>query len=182
MSTHGASSHSLRLSKAVKVMNEAMLRQFEKGVLEHDPIKAHEAGADSFLFHGTKEELVPNIQAEGLSMQFASPGMLGQGLYGAPDPRKSEKCVRSLPLPCAVRTTSSNWLPPPPASTPQRYNMGVAAGTLVLVEQGMASSCSSVVSTCQHAAGLSHQRVMLKIIRLTSSASMATHGSWCCGC
>ena len=31
-----------------------------------------------------------NIQADGLSLDFAAAGMLGNGLYGAPDPRKSE--------------------------------------------------------------------------------------------
>ena len=43
---------------------------------------------------GTGQERCPeqaglNIQAEGLKIQFAANGMLGRGLYGAPDPNKS---------------------------------------------------------------------------------------------
>ena len=35
-----------------------------------------------------------NIQAEGLSIRYAAQGMLGRGLYGAPDPRKSlQYCI-----------------------------------------------------------------------------------------
>jgi hypothetical protein len=35
-----------------------------------------------------------NIQATGLQVRFASEGMLGKGLYGAPDPRKSYSYIR----------------------------------------------------------------------------------------
>lgn len=33
---------------------------------------------------------MPNIQATGLQTRFAADGMLGNGVYGAPDPRKSK--------------------------------------------------------------------------------------------
>ena len=47
--------------------------------------------ADAFLFHGCPQASATNIQTDGLCMSFASNGMLGRGLYGAPDPRKSER-------------------------------------------------------------------------------------------
>ena len=55
-----------------------------------DPLSAHSAHADTLLFHGTSEAAVANIQATGRpTIAFAADGMLGRGIYGAPDPRKS---------------------------------------------------------------------------------------------
>lgn len=47
------------------------------------------AACDTLLFHGCSQEAATNIQAAGLKLAFAASGMLGKGLYGAPDPRKS---------------------------------------------------------------------------------------------
>ena len=44
---------------------------------------------DALLFHGTNEANVANIMAGGLKLKFAKAGMLGAGIYGAPDPRKA---------------------------------------------------------------------------------------------
>ena len=52
--------------------------------------KASRSG-DTFLFHGCSQESATNVQADGLKIRYASNGMLGRGLYGAPDPRKSEQ-------------------------------------------------------------------------------------------
>ena len=52
------------------------------------------AGGDTLLFHGCSQEAATNIQADGLKLSFAAQGMLGTGLYGAPDPRKSLQYCR----------------------------------------------------------------------------------------
>ena len=58
------------------------------GALHSVPLNAHQKG-DALLFHGCSQEAATNIQTEGLQLRFAAHGMLGQGLYGAPDPNKS---------------------------------------------------------------------------------------------
>ena len=79
----------LHIGSAVKVVNNAALQAFVSGkTLVKDAIRAHRV-ADSFLFHGCPQPVAANIQADGLKMSFAASGMLGRGLYGAPDPRKS---------------------------------------------------------------------------------------------
>eukprot|EP00966_Prymnesium_polylepis_P035420 822627-Prymnesium_polylepis.1 len=52
---------------------------------------------DTFLFHGCPQESATNIQADGLKIRYAASGMLGRGLYGAPDPRKSEQFCKTSP-------------------------------------------------------------------------------------
>jgi hypothetical protein len=81
----------LRIFSIVRVENRARLQAFHRG---HDvhlrPADAHRQGTDTWLFHGCSREAASNIQAEGLLLRFArQDGMLGQGLYGAPNPRKS---------------------------------------------------------------------------------------------
>ena len=52
---------------------------------------------DTFLFHGCTQESATNIQADGLKIRYAANGMLGRGLYGAPDPRKSAQFCKDSP-------------------------------------------------------------------------------------
>ena len=42
---------------------------------------------DTLLFHGCSQEAATNVMATGLLLSFAAQGMLGKGLYGAPDPQ-----------------------------------------------------------------------------------------------
>ena len=53
--------------------------------------RAGKEGKDTFLFHGCPPDAMTNISAEGLQLKFVGKNgtMLGAGLYGAPDPRKS---------------------------------------------------------------------------------------------
>ncbi len=79
----------LHIGSAVKVVNNSCLQAFVSGKgLVKDALRAHRV-ADSFLFHGCPQAVAANIQSDGLKMSFAANGMLGRGLYGAPDPRKS---------------------------------------------------------------------------------------------
>ena len=83
-----------------KVINQTRLKAFvstraQVARLELNPIRAHIDGDDSFLFHGCAEGDVANIQSSGLLLRFAKDGMLGRGLYGAPDPRKAESYCRN---------------------------------------------------------------------------------------
>jgi hypothetical protein len=81
---------SLQVVSAWKVVNAVQLQAFRSAwSFDISACRSHRQG-DSFLFHGCPENSAPNIQAEGLKMHYASAGMLGRGLYGAPDPRKSE--------------------------------------------------------------------------------------------
>jgi len=87
----GAVGPNLRLGKVVKIENERALKAFvTAGGVQADPLDAHRQGVDAFLFHGCPQVAAPNIEAEGLRLSFAAHGMLGRGLYGAPDPRKSK--------------------------------------------------------------------------------------------
>lgn len=80
----------LRIVSAVQVQNPSTLKAFQGcTAFDLDPFKARHAQGDTLLFHGCSQEAATNIQAEGLKMAYAAPGMLGKGLYGAPDPRKS---------------------------------------------------------------------------------------------
>ncbi len=79
----------LQVVSKVRVMNAKALRAFvTAGALHFEPFNAHQKG-DALLFHGCSQEAATNIQTEGLQLRFAAHGMLGQGLYGAPDPNKS---------------------------------------------------------------------------------------------
>jgi len=90
----GAST-SLTVESAVMVVNADRLRSYlaASPAADTSPVRAHRKG-DGLLFHGCPEAAVANIQSDGLRMRFASSGMLGRGLYGAPDPRKSYSYCR----------------------------------------------------------------------------------------
>ena len=81
----------------VKVENAQALSNFQSSnSFEINPLQAHGRHCDTLLFHGCKPESVANIQATGLLLERAADGMLGTGLYGAPDPRKAfNYCGRS---------------------------------------------------------------------------------------
>ena len=88
----------LRIESIVKVENVATLSRFQSaGSFDFDPLRAHRqrGGSDTLLFHGCPKERGLNIQATGLLLPYAGNGMLGRGLYGAPDPRKSAHYCRS---------------------------------------------------------------------------------------
>ena len=86
----------LRVASAVMVQKETALRAFKKSsTFNIDPLQAYQhakryGGCDTLLFHGCSQEAAANIEHEGLLLQYAVPGMLGKGLYGAPDPNKSK--------------------------------------------------------------------------------------------
>ena len=80
----------LRIVDMIKVENVKALSKFQSSdSFEIAPLQAHRRHCDTLLFHGCKKESVGNIQATGLLIGRANTGMLGAGLYGAPDPRKS---------------------------------------------------------------------------------------------
>jgi len=86
----------LRIASAWKVTNGATLRGFASaGSFDIDPLQAHTRGGDTLLLHGCSQEAATNVMATGLLLSFAAHGMLGRGLYGAPDPRKSVQCCKS---------------------------------------------------------------------------------------
>lgn len=60
------------------------------GAVQH-PDYGHKI--ETFLFHGSDEQNMGNIHSEGLksTMPAAHGTMLGRGVYGAPDPRKSKQ-------------------------------------------------------------------------------------------
>lgn len=80
----------LRIESIVKVENDQTLSRFQStGSFDIRPLQAHQQRCDTLLFHGCPQERGLNIQATGLLLRHAGNGMLGRGLYGAPDPRKS---------------------------------------------------------------------------------------------
>lgn len=80
----------LHIQSAVKVVNNACLHAFASAQRSDiNALKASKSKSDSYLFHGCSQGSATNIQADGLRIGFAANGMLGRGLYGAPDPRKS---------------------------------------------------------------------------------------------
>ena len=87
----------LRVEAAVRVINDRALSSFvSTSTFDINPMRAHPCKADTLLFHGTSEAVVANIQATGRPcMGFAAQGMLGRGIYGAPDPRKSLQYCRN---------------------------------------------------------------------------------------
>ena len=85
----------LHIASCVKLVNNEKLYAFASaGSFHTSAQKAYHHG-DTFLFHGCPQASATNIQADGLCMSFASNGMLGKGLYGAPDPRKSERYCKN---------------------------------------------------------------------------------------
>ena len=82
----------LQIERIVKVENAETLTAFQSArSFSIKPLEAYQQYGDTILFHGCPDSVAANIQATGLLLRFASRGMLGQGLYGAPDPRKSLK-------------------------------------------------------------------------------------------
>jgi len=92
-SAFGSTDLKLRILTATKLGNDDILQEFRSsGSFNIDPKAAHDQQCDTFLFHGAADRFMPNIQSEGLKMQYAGQAhgiMLGKGVYGAPDPRKS---------------------------------------------------------------------------------------------
>ena len=83
----------LKIKEMVKVVNQTRLKAFKRsGGFNINPVKAGQQHVDTLLFHGCTPEAAPNIQAMGLLLKFCGKNglMLGKGLYGAPDPRKSK--------------------------------------------------------------------------------------------
>ena len=92
--TRNCGHQKLRITASVKIDNEGLLQRFKHtgNAPNLNPKDAYNKSGETFLFHGSPEQLNPNIQAEGLKMSFAGTShgtMLGNGIYGAPDPRKS---------------------------------------------------------------------------------------------
>lgn len=90
--------HTLQVESVTAVHHGASLNAFSAGNLggNADPPIAHsysQCQTDALLFHGTNEANVANIMAGGLKLKFAKAGMLGAGIYGAPDPRKANQYV-----------------------------------------------------------------------------------------
>lgn len=80
----------LLINRAVMVANPLELSRYvNTNNFDIKPRDAYSKCGDTLLFHGCSQEAVANIQAAGLQLSFAAQGMLGKGLYGAPDPRKS---------------------------------------------------------------------------------------------
>ena len=71
----------LSIKEVIKVENPRSLRAFTRGAaFDIRPLRAHQHGADTLLFHGCPAAVAANIQAEGLLLSFASDGMLHTGL------------------------------------------------------------------------------------------------------
>ena len=86
----------LRIASMVKVENQHTLGRFSSAKSFHiNPLDAHRGRGDTLLFHGCPDTVAANIQASGLLLSHAGNGMLGAGLYGAPDPQKSLGYCRS---------------------------------------------------------------------------------------
>mmetsp|Transcript_39831 Transcript_39831/g.68312 ORF Transcript_39831/g.68312 Transcript_39831/m.68312 type:complete len:205 (-) Transcript_39831:287-901(-) len=82
----------VKIKRIVKVVNHARLKAFKKaGGFQMNTNKAGQQHTDTLLFHGCAPAPATNIQAEGLLLKYVGKNgtMLGNGLYGAPDPRKS---------------------------------------------------------------------------------------------
>ena len=86
----------LRIASMFKVENQHTLGRFSTANSFHiSPLDAHRGRGDTLLFHGCPKDVALDIQTKGL----VTPGtdgvgvrhgsMLGRGIYGAPDPRKS---------------------------------------------------------------------------------------------
>ena len=87
-----------RIVAANKLVNEQALRRFaSSATFDANALQAHAIRGDTLLFHGCPERAGLNIMAEGLLLSKAQSGRLGQGLYGAPDPRKSIPYCRDSP-------------------------------------------------------------------------------------
>ena len=83
-----------KIKAAIKVVNQERLKAFKcsGGGFSLNTTAARHQHSDTLLFHGCSAEVAANIQAEGLLLKYsgkANGSMLGAGLYGAPDPRKS---------------------------------------------------------------------------------------------
>lgn len=103
-STPGSTDAKLRIKpgSATKIDNPALLAKFASHSTRKLPMQPPQGHAhplafgqdcDLFLFHGSASGNMGNIHSEGLksSMPAAHGTMLGNGVYGAPDPRKSRQ-------------------------------------------------------------------------------------------
>ena len=91
-----AGGNQLRIERIIKVENRQTLDAFRgTRFFNVNPLEAHSQGCDTLLFHGCPDSVAANIQATGLLLSHAANGMLGRGLYGASDPRKSLQYCRS---------------------------------------------------------------------------------------
>ena len=83
----------MQLESITAVCHETSLTAFNAGSLGADADPNPNRLSDALLFHGTRTDgNVANILAEGLKLRFANAsGMLGGGIYGAPDPRKASQ-------------------------------------------------------------------------------------------
>jgi hypothetical protein len=106
----------------VKVNNPQLLNQFRSSSrlnALNDQAACNDHG-DTFLFHGAPQHAHANILAVGLTTARAdSRGMLGGGIYGAPDPRKSLQYTGSFGAAGAFgagRGTAFGGAPPPPSA------------------------------------------------------------------
>ena len=95
-SSANAGGQQLRIAQVIKVENTSTLGRFNGTRSFHiNPMEAHQRHCDTLLFHGCPDAVAANIQATGLLLSHAGNGMLGRGLYGAPDPRKSLQYCRT---------------------------------------------------------------------------------------
>lgn len=91
----------LRILEVVKVENRRKLESFSSaGDCDLNIQTARQnRRSDTLLFHGCSPEAAPNIQSTGLlvpgtgGVSVAHGSMMGNGIYGAPDPRKSMQYV-----------------------------------------------------------------------------------------
>jgi hypothetical protein len=85
--------HALEIQSVTAVCHEASLSALSAGRLDATADPRPHGLCDALLFHGTRTDgNVANILAEGLKLRFANAqGMLGGGIYGAPDPRKASE-------------------------------------------------------------------------------------------
>ena len=90
-----------KIKEAIKVVNQARLKAFQHSAgFSLNTTTARQQHWDTLLFHGCPPDAATNIQAEGLLLKYGGKNgsMLGAGLYGAPDPRKSVTYCRGSQL------------------------------------------------------------------------------------
>ena len=112
--------HTLQVESVTAVCHGASLNAFiSAGSLgsNADPVPTaypySQYQTDALLFHGTTEANAANIMAEGLQLRFAKGGVLGAGIYGAPNPQKATQyCLTSqhgrFMFLCRFNTTGSS--------------------------------------------------------------------------
>ena len=97
MTPGGTTVPPIKIKEAIRVINDKRIKEFKRaGGFVLNTEHAASQQRDTLLFHGCSPEAAANVQAEGLLLKFASAGLLGTGLYGAPDPRKSATYASSI--------------------------------------------------------------------------------------